>query len=261
IKFIVGEYPTGRMTRGYIDTLGIDENARPAIIEYKRGNNENVISQGLYYLDWLLDHQAEFENLVKRKLELSEEIKIDFAGTRIICVASGFSRFDVRAICQIGKNIELVRYRFYGDDLLFLELLESPVSAFVPERDEREPGVRDVGMPPAMQLRVKNMAAETEALYLDLLSFAESLGEDVSIRFLKHYIAFARRRHFACAQPLKNVIKLWINLDPAEFVEEGFSRDVSRLGHHATGDLEIDIHSREDLSRAKPVIELAYQKN
>ena len=29
------------------------------ILEYKRALNENVISQGLYYLDWLLDHKAE----------------------------------------------------------------------------------------------------------------------------------------------------------------------------------------------------------
>jgi hypothetical protein len=30
--------------------------------------NENVINQGLFYLDWLLDHRAEFELLVMRKL-------------------------------------------------------------------------------------------------------------------------------------------------------------------------------------------------
>jgi hypothetical protein len=32
----------------------------PVFIEYKRALNENVISQGLFYPDWLTDHQGEF---------------------------------------------------------------------------------------------------------------------------------------------------------------------------------------------------------
>jgi hypothetical protein len=45
-----------------------------------RALNENVISQGLFYLDWLMDHQAEFTLQVMTKLgrELSE--KIDWYG-------------------------------------------------------------------------------------------------------------------------------------------------------------------------------------
>jgi hypothetical protein len=42
----------------------IDEDDSPVIIEYKRATNENVINQGLYYLDWLMDHKAEFQILV-----------------------------------------------------------------------------------------------------------------------------------------------------------------------------------------------------
>ena len=48
IRFLESEYSTGLKHRGRIDTLGIDENASPAIIEYKRATNENVINQGLY---------------------------------------------------------------------------------------------------------------------------------------------------------------------------------------------------------------------
>ncbi len=41
---------------GRIDTLGIDKNGSPCIIEYKKNQNDNVINQGLSYLRWLLDH-------------------------------------------------------------------------------------------------------------------------------------------------------------------------------------------------------------
>jgi len=42
IRFLESEYSTGPKHRGRIDTLGIDENGCPAIIEYKRATNENV---------------------------------------------------------------------------------------------------------------------------------------------------------------------------------------------------------------------------
>ena len=64
IRLLGSEYATGRKHGGRVDTLGIDENSNPVIIEYKRATNENVINQGLFYLDWLLDHRAEFELLV-----------------------------------------------------------------------------------------------------------------------------------------------------------------------------------------------------
>lgn len=49
VKFLASEYTTGRRHGGRIDTLGIDENNVPVIIEYKRTTNENVINQGLFY--------------------------------------------------------------------------------------------------------------------------------------------------------------------------------------------------------------------
>ena len=67
----MSEYSTGIKHGGRIDTLGIDENNCPVIIEYKRATNENVINQGLFYLDWLLDHKAEFQLMVQKKFKQS----------------------------------------------------------------------------------------------------------------------------------------------------------------------------------------------
>lgn len=45
VRFLSSEYSTGKTHGGRIDTLGIDENGCPVIIEYKRSTNENVINQ------------------------------------------------------------------------------------------------------------------------------------------------------------------------------------------------------------------------
>ena len=50
-----------------IDSLGIDKNGSPCIIEFKKNQNDNVINQGLSYLRWLLDHKADFEILCQNK--------------------------------------------------------------------------------------------------------------------------------------------------------------------------------------------------
>jgi len=77
VRFLGSEYATGKTHGGRIDTLGIDENSCPVIVEYKRALNENVINQGLFYLDWLLDHKAEIKLLVLDKFGREEADEID----------------------------------------------------------------------------------------------------------------------------------------------------------------------------------------
>ena len=64
VRFLKSEY---MITSGRMDSIGIDENNSPVIFEYKRSTSENVINQGLFYLDWLLDHKADFKLLVIEK--------------------------------------------------------------------------------------------------------------------------------------------------------------------------------------------------
>lgn len=114
IRFIASEHSTGKTHGGRIDSLGLDENNCPVILEYKRSVGENVINQGLFYLDWLLDHKAEFKLLVLDKLGAIEADAIDWSAPRVVCVAADFTKYDGHAVQQIGRNIELIRYRQFG---------------------------------------------------------------------------------------------------------------------------------------------------
>ncbi|MCU0796509.1 MAG: endonuclease NucS [Akkermansiaceae bacterium] len=82
VTFLASEYSTGPKTGGRMDTLGIDENGAPVIIEYKKATNANVINQGLFYLDWLLDHRGDFELLVTKKLGVDKASAIDWSSPR-----------------------------------------------------------------------------------------------------------------------------------------------------------------------------------
>lgn len=96
------------------DTLGLGENGCLLILEYKRSINENVINQGLFYLDWLIDHRKDFQWLVLQKLGKKEAETVDWSAPRLICVAGDFNRYDDNAVKQIQCNIELILYRRFG---------------------------------------------------------------------------------------------------------------------------------------------------
>src|SRR3990172_6578547 len=85
VRFLASEYSTGKTHSGRIDTLGIDENGCPVIIEYKRAQNENVINQGLFYLDWLMDHKADFKLLIIEKLGAKAAELLDWSSPRLLC--------------------------------------------------------------------------------------------------------------------------------------------------------------------------------
>lgn len=262
VRLIKSEHTTGKTHGGRIDTLGIDENDSPVIIEYKRSLNENVINQGLYYLDWLLDHKGEFTLLAQKQADpkLTED-DIDWSGARLLCIAGEFTKYDEHAVKQIDRNIELIRYRSYGKELLLLELVNastgsaSEVPASGRGGRSNESTVTD---------KLAKASVDVKDRYESLKAFAEALGDDVQVKTLKHYIAFKRIKNFAAVEihPQDKNIIVFVRADFENVhLEEGFTRDVRNIGHFGTGDLEITIRSDDDLERAKPLIVKSYEDN
>lgn len=270
VRFLATEYVTGKTHKGRIDSLGLDENGCPVIIEYKRHSNENVINQGLFYLDWLLDHQAEFRWLVMEKLGKDVAGQIEWAGTRLLCIAADFTRYDVHAVQQIPRNIELIRYKLFGDDLLLLELVNTQsvsdatmVQSAPSDVDDGAPKSRSAaGRDKTLEEQLAQASAELRALYTQTASYLLSLGDDVQEKRLKLYAAFRRLKNFACVLVNPQRVTVTLKLDPATVAfEEGFSRDVSQLGHWGTGNVELSLRSLADLERAKPLMERCYAEN
>lgn len=120
IRFIEKEYP---IEDGRIDTLGIDENKSPVILEYKWKENDEVLAQGLFYYSWLIKNKKHFELLVENRL--GKDIKVNWEQPRVILVARGFGRYILGAVEQ-ERNIELLSYHYYEPDILHLESIYTP---------------------------------------------------------------------------------------------------------------------------------------
>lgn len=119
MKFLAKEYPT---TEGRMDTIAIDEKGSPVIIEYKWGQDDAIVVQGMFYFDWLKNNKRHFELLVINKF--GKDIKVNWNKPRVLLVAQGFNNKTIIAIRQTDY-IELIRYVPYKDNILYLETIQS----------------------------------------------------------------------------------------------------------------------------------------
>jgi predicted transport protein len=265
VRFLASEYATGKTHKGRIDSLGLDENNCPVIVEYKRHSNENVINQGLFYLDWLLDHRAEFQWLVMEKLGKDTADGIDWAGTRLLCIAADFTRYDQHAVQQIPRNIELLRYKLFDDDLLLLELVNSvSVADATAARPDAVPAVKPkaAGKDKSFDEQLALATPDIRAAYETLAAYLLALGDDVQERKLKLYTAFRRLKNFASVVMYPNRMLVMLKVDPDSVaLEPGFSRDVRQIGHWGTGDLELTLASMADFEKAKPLLDRSYSES
>jgi predicted transport protein len=280
VRFLASEFVTDATHRGRIDSLGIDENGCPVIIEYKRTINENVINQGLFYLSWLLEHRGEFRWLVMSTLGKEVADAINWAGARLLCIASDFKHYDLHAVRLIDRNIELIRYRIFDANLLMLELVHKVVASGnatakggALDASDTPESLQPSLVPPAQEPasvskdkshveRLASASEEVKAIVEQLAEFTLSLGDDVTERPSHLYTAFRRLKNFVSVIAYTNRVLVMLKVDPSTVqLEPGFSRDVTNIGHWGTGDLELTLQSLADLERAKPLIERSYREH
>lgn len=242
-----------------IDTLGLDENNCPVIIEYKRDSKDTVINQGLFYMDWLVRHQKDFAWLILEKFGKKVADEIDWTQPRLICIAQDFSRYDEFAIKQMPANIDLIRYRIYENNHLLFELINSSdniVKAIHTTNTSKENDNMVDKKVKTVSEKLENSSQNIKDLYKELDDYLLSLGDDIQKKILMHYIAYRRIKNFVAVQFHLNKMLIYVNVDPKIVaLKDGFTRDVQNIGHYGTGKLEISIKNDEDLENAKAYIE------
>ncbi|MER7540399.1 DUF5655 domain-containing protein [Streptomyces sp. NPDC097704] len=252
VRFLASEYVIDCPDGGRIDSLGLDENNAPVVIEYKRGTSAGVINQGLYYMAWLTAHKDAFRALVRDRLGASAASQILWSAPRLVCVAGDFTRYDVHAVREYRRSIDLVRYRYFGNDHIGLEAVASVTGHSASAGRARR---HTAGLPTARR-QSGAMAELAEAVDEALLG----LGDGVTRVRRKQYVAYQRLRNFACVcPPQQTKLLVYLKADPKQVdLVPGFTRDVTGLGHHGTGDLEVQLRTERDLERAQELFRASY---
>lgn len=262
VYFLASEYSTS--FGGRMDTLGIDDEGNPCIIEYKKGHNENVINQGLSYLRWLLDHKDSFEKLCNEK---NITIAIQWAAPRVICVAESYNKFDTDTADLLPINIELYRYKLYEDGLLTLDtenyqkvkLQDAP--KFSADSGKPEKLQETFTLDHHLAMSSDQTKELFEALKERILAIDKEIIEDPK----KYYIAYKTTRNFTDIIIQKAKLKVFVNIKTGTIEDpRGLARDLEtpvHIGHLGNGDYEIEVRPGDDLDYVMNLIQQSYDIN
>ncbi|EQB63123.1 MAG: Transporter [candidate division Zixibacteria bacterium RBG-1] len=265
ISYLAHEYSTS--FGGRIDTLGIDRNGSPCIIEYKKNQNDNVINQGLSYLRWLLDHKADFEILCQSK---KIDIEIDWDSPRVICIAESYNKFDLDTADILPINIELLRYRIYDENILYVEpdnyqktrVSSSGITEKAKQKKERQEKLQKTY---SVDDHLKKPDEKIKALFQKLREKIISIDEDIKEEPKKLYIAYKLATNFVDIEVRRMDIKIYLNVRSGQLNDpQNIARDLTKpkpIGHWGNGDYEVKLENQSGLDSVFALIKQSYDLN
>jgi predicted transport protein len=268
-RLVATEFPTGSKHAGRIDTLALSEENNPVIIEYKKIPSSELVTQGLYYLSWIQDHRGDFQVAVEKKL--GKKAEIDWSDIRVICIAPGYKKFDLHAVEVMGANIELWQYRLYENGAIFLDEVFKrggvPVNndGIIPQGKNQK--MIEAGKKAAISRQTGvytfeehagKVKGELRSLVDEFRDFVLALSESVEEVPKKLYVAYKVAQNFVCLEVHLQKLSLYLKADKDDFKSiPRNGRDVRKIGHFGTGDLELTIKNQSDLEDAKKFIKRA----
>lgn len=269
-RFVATEFSTGAQHAGRIDSLALSEEDNPVIIEYKKVESSELINQSLFYLHWIQDHKGDFEIAVQKAL--GNGVKVDWSEVRVICIAPNYKKYDLHAVQVMGANIELWKYRLFTNNSLYLEevLHSTKTTTAISQSSGKNPVMVEAGKKAAqvratatytLEEHFEGKSKEIKELMHEIREFITGLDSAIEEVPKKFYIAYKSSKNIVCMEAKGKNIKLFVKLKPSEVIEPPNSyRDVSKIGHYGTGDVEFTISTPEQFEEIKKFIELAYNK-
>ena len=268
-RFVATEFSTGAQHAGRIDSLALSEEDNPVIIEYKKVESSELINQSLFYLHWIQDHKGDFE--IAAQKTLGNGVKVDWSDVRVICIAPNYKKYDLHAVQVMGANIELWKYRLFTNNSLYLEeVLRSTKTTAISQSSGKNPVMVEAGKKAALvratatytlEEHFEGKSEEIKDLMREIREFITGLDSAIEEVPKKFYIAYKSSKNIVCMGAKDKNIKLFVKLKPSEVTEPPKSyRDVSKIGHYGTGDVEFTISAPEQFEEIKKFIELAYNK-
>jgi predicted transport protein len=188
----------------------------------------------------------------------------------VILIAESFSEYDKYAVNRIGANIELWTFRKYGDDLLYLDSLfvaapqpTKGTAVLVPSEPEVDVIKVEQEEVPVYTIEdhKRNKSKEIVQLFEQLRERILDLAEEGEIveKANKIYIGYKHGKNFCEINLQTKVIQIWLDVPAIELDDpDHLVRDVSKIGHHGTGNSEIRLTNTDDLGKVIRLIEQSF---
>jgi predicted transport protein len=259
VKFVATEFPFADEYSGRLDTIGLDYKDNPVIIEYKFDKNQAVLSQALFYMDWLVNHKGDFEMAAKAKLGVNTQIKWD--NPKMILVAQDYNKYDKYAVNQIGYDIYLYKYIYYKSGSLYLENInvQDNKKYHIKENNGNldNNGEKYIRKEYDFDYHLSKGNDDVQSLLKILHEKIIGISDQIEIRYPGLYIAYRTTRNFAEVHIFKSKITVYV-------LKENYDDPEKRLekvpeSYQWAVDQRIDISNIKELDYAFNIIYKSYE--
>jgi predicted transport protein len=251
-----------------IDTLAYNPETKAfTIIEYKRTQKYSVIDQGYAYLSLLLNNQADFTleyNQTKNR-NLAKN-NIDWTQSRVIFISPQFTRYQQQATNFQDLPFELWEIHQYENNTIIYNQIETTQNAASITTITK---TNIVAQQIAKEIKVyreqdhtQKTTPELQEVYQQLKERILNLGPDIETQAKKLYMVFKiQNSNIVSVVFQRSQLKLVLAL-PIGTLNDPYqhTRDISGVGHWASGNYELTITTDTDLDEIMPLIKQAYQK-
>lgn len=243
------------------DTLAFDKERKSfVVIEYKRNTNNNVVDQGVSYLNIMLDNKAEF--IIEYNETFNTNLRrddIDWSQTRIIFVAPSFTPYQKQAVNFKDLPIELCEVKQLEDTIFYVNLINKSIAApslnSLQTTNNSDDSSNSTLSKITKELKpyteeelLKGKPEEIKELYEEFRSGILNLNNDITVSAQKHYIAFKLKGNIVDIEVQNKALKIWLNMPFGKLNDaKKLARNVNTIGHFGNGDYEIKVQNSDNL--------------
>lgn len=184
------------------DSLGFDTTTSSfVIVEYKRDKNFSVIDQGYAYLSVMLNHKSDF--ILEYNETTGGNLKrddIDWTQSKVVFIAPSFTTYQKEAIGFKDLPIELYEIKKYSNNTVsFTQILAKNSKESIKTISKSNENVEKVSKEIKVyteEERKEFGSQEIQELYEKLKTMILNIGDDISVKATKLYVAFIRKGNF-----------------------------------------------------------------
>ena len=259
VRFIATEFPFADEYSGRLDTIGLDFEGNPVIIEYKFDKNQAVISQALFYMDWLLNHRGDFIKAAETKLGPDVHIKWD--NPKMILVAQDYNKYDKYAINRIGYDIYLYKYIYYSNGDLYLDNIsvsDNKKYHLDTVKESQSSESKYVRKNYDFEYHLQKGSDETQAILNELNERILNISDNIEVRYPEMYIAYRTTRNFAEVHVSKSKITVYIL--KSDYYDPDNKLEKVPESYQWVVDQRINIYNSDELDYAIGLINQSYNE-
>ena len=218
-------------------------------------------------MKWLLDHKEKLEILCQNK---KIDIEIDWDSPRVICIAESYNKYDLDTADILPINIELLRYRIYDENILFLEpenyqKVKISTSGIIRKFKTQKTKDDQLQKTYSIDDHLAGKNNETLGLFQDLRERIISLDQNIMEEAKAKYIAYKTSTNFVDIVVKQYGLKIFLNVKSGQLNDpQKLARDLTKpkpIGHWGNGDYEVKVESADEADAVFALIKQSYDFN